>query len=246
MSDVRVGLCGFTMGAAEYPAHFPVVEVQQTFYDPPPRLTLARWRERAPADFEFTLKAWQLVTHAGTSPTYRRLKRAMTAEELSGAGGFRDTKAVRLGWEETLACAKILRATKIVFQCPASFRPTEENVANVRGFFRRIGPVPGLRFAWEPRGAWPETTVSEICEELVLTHVVDAVRARATTAGFAYFRVGAAGERRPYTDEQLTNLARYAAGFETAYVLFNHMPRVVDGKRFQHILATLRGKSIPL
>jgi uncharacterized protein YecE (DUF72 family) len=186
--------------------------------------------------FEFTLKAWQLVTHAETSPTYRRLKRALTAEELSGAGGFRDTKAVRLGWEETLACAKILRATKIVFQCPASFRPTDENVANLRGFFGRIAAGPGMRFLWEPRGNWPEATVRGICEELDLTHVVDAVRARTTTTGFAYFRVGAAGQRNAYTDGQLSGLARTAARFDTACVLFNHMPRVPDGRRFQSLL----------
>ena len=224
------------MSAAEYPEHFPVVEVQQTFYDPPPRLTVARWRERAPADFEFTLKAWQLVTHAPTLPTYRRLRRPLPAAELAGAGGFRDTPAVRRGWEETLACAKILRATKIVFQCPPSFQPTDENVANLRGFFRQAGEVPGVRFLWEPRGRWPDAIVRALCEELDLTHVVDAVRARATTTGFAYFRVGAAGERGVYSDAQLAELARTAAGFETAYVLFNHMPRVADATKFQRLL----------
>ena len=33
--DVRVGLCGFTIGAVEYARRYRVVEVQQTFYDPP-------------------------------------------------------------------------------------------------------------------------------------------------------------------------------------------------------------------
>jgi len=101
--DVRVGLCGFTIGAAEYARRFPLVEVQQTFYDPPPRLTLERWRLRTPPPFEFTLKAWQLVTHDGGLPTYRRMKRALTRGQLSEAGNFRDSETVRLGWKETLA-----------------------------------------------------------------------------------------------------------------------------------------------
>ena len=31
---VRVGLCGFTMSMKDYAQHFPVVEVQSTFYEP--------------------------------------------------------------------------------------------------------------------------------------------------------------------------------------------------------------------
>jgi hypothetical protein len=38
--DVRVGLCGFTVSMRGYGSSFPVVEVQQTFYDPPPDATL--------------------------------------------------------------------------------------------------------------------------------------------------------------------------------------------------------------
>jgi uncharacterized protein YecE (DUF72 family) len=57
-----------------------VVEVQQTFYEPPADTTIRRWRARAPAAFEFTLKAWQLITHEPSSPTFRRLKRPLTVE----------------------------------------------------------------------------------------------------------------------------------------------------------------------
>ena len=34
---MKLGMCGFTIGAAAYFKQFPVVEVQQTFYDPPDR-----------------------------------------------------------------------------------------------------------------------------------------------------------------------------------------------------------------
>ena len=68
-----LGMCGFTIGRASYFKQFNVVEVQQTFYDPPAAETLARWRAEAPADFQFAMKAWQVITHLGTSPTYRRL-----------------------------------------------------------------------------------------------------------------------------------------------------------------------------
>ena len=74
---MKLGMCGFTIGAAAYFKQFPVVEVQQTFYDPPPIGTLEKWRRQAPAGFEFTMKAWQVITHLGESPTYRRLRRPM-------------------------------------------------------------------------------------------------------------------------------------------------------------------------
>jgi uncharacterized protein YecE (DUF72 family) len=53
----------------EYVRRFPLVEVQHTFYEPPKESLLAQWREKAPTRFEFTIKAWQVVTHESGSPT---------------------------------------------------------------------------------------------------------------------------------------------------------------------------------
>ncbi len=68
---INVGLCGFTMSALRYPSYFRVVEVQQTFYQPPTANVITRWRTQMPASFEFTVKAWMLITHLAKSPTYR-------------------------------------------------------------------------------------------------------------------------------------------------------------------------------
>lgn len=86
---LRLGMCGFTIARGTYYKQFDVVEVQQTFYDPPPPLALARWRAHAPASFEFTMKAWQVITHFGTSRTYRRLRSPFSDNERAEAGGFR-------------------------------------------------------------------------------------------------------------------------------------------------------------
>src|SRR5215203_2623615 len=77
----KIGTCGFGMAQLEYARTFSCVEVQHTFYEPPRLTTLIRWREQMPADFEFTLKAWQLITHEARSPTYRRLKRQLSKTE---------------------------------------------------------------------------------------------------------------------------------------------------------------------
>ena len=47
----KLGMCGFTIGAEAYYRQFRVVEIQQTFYDPPQLGTLIRWRDTAPPDF---------------------------------------------------------------------------------------------------------------------------------------------------------------------------------------------------
>jgi uncharacterized protein YecE (DUF72 family) len=69
MRKIQVGCCGFAAAKAKYHKNFAVVEIQQTFYQPPQEKTAEKWRNEAPPDFEFTLKAWQLITHPPQSPT---------------------------------------------------------------------------------------------------------------------------------------------------------------------------------
>lgn len=239
MSHVRVGLCGFTVGAAAYVREFPVVEVQQTFYEPPQDATLVRWRRQAPPRFEFTLKAWQLVTHEASSPTYRRLRRPLSAAQRAETGGFRLTPVVLDAWERTLACARLLRATAVLLQCPRSFRPTAANVERMRAFFGEVPRPEGVRLLWEPRGGWPAELVRELCETLGLGHVVDPFVTATQTPERTYFRLhGISGARHVYSDDELRRLRSMLPGAsaEPAYVLFNNLPRVGDARRFRALL----------
>ena len=81
---MRIGLCGFTMAMEDYALHFPVVEVQHTFYEPPRNEVMQRWRAVTPPRLEYTMKVWQLVTHSASSPTYRRMKRPLAARRSAG------------------------------------------------------------------------------------------------------------------------------------------------------------------
>jgi uncharacterized protein YecE (DUF72 family) len=120
----KIGTCGFGVAQAEYARTFSCVEVQQTFYQPPGLTTLERWRREMPADFEFTLKAWQLITHEAKSPTYRRLKRKLSETEKAEAGRFRATEIVTEAWSATLAAALVLKAKTILFSArPVSNKP---------------------------------------------------------------------------------------------------------------------------
>jgi uncharacterized protein YecE (DUF72 family) len=231
---IKVGLCGFTIGAARYYKAFKVVEVQQTFYDPPPASTLERWRAEAPAGFEFTMKAWQVITHFGTSKTYRRLRSPFSDRARAEAGGFRINDTVLGAWASTLAAAHILRATAILFQCPPSFRPTSENTGAMRRFFAAIERPPSVRLLWEPRGPWPDDVVLSLCRDLDLVHAVDPFIRPSLTPQRTYWRLhGNKSHYASYTDDELRQLHAWIRPEVETYVMFNNIPRVGDAKRFR-------------
>ncbi len=233
---VKAGCCGFGSTQSEYTALFNVVEVQHTFYQPPQITTLERWRAAAPKNFEFTIKAWQIITHEARSPTYRRLKRPLTEEERAGCGSFRPSEIVREAWDVTRASAHALKAKRVLFQCPASFKQTPENLKRMREFFSTV-ERGRLRFYWEPRGAWADDVVRELCDELDLVHVVDPFAARTvTTARERYFRLhGRGGWRYQYETGELEELISMLPRGKTSYVFFNNVRMHEDAARFQEL-----------
>jgi len=138
-ADSFVGCCGWPEGKAKYFAHFPVVELQSTFYEPPSLALAEKWRALAPPEFQFCMKAWQVITHAPSSPTYRKLKSRFSPNEQELLGSFQPTEQVGLAWERTIAVARALRATIVILQCPKSFEPNSQNVRNLRQFLSALG-----------------------------------------------------------------------------------------------------------
>ena len=233
MPDARIGLCGFTMAFADYVREFGGVEVQQTFYQPPGDATLLRWRRSAPPRFEFTLKAWQLITHEASSPTYRRLRLPLGADERRDRGGLRSTPVVLAAWNRTLECTRLLRATAVLLQRPRSFRATPENTERMRAFLTTVERPDGVRILWEPRGPWPPELVRGLCRELDLVHVVDPLAGTTVTPERTYLRLhGVTGARHVHTDHELAAVAASLPSDGTAHVLFNNLPPIGDARRF--------------
>ena len=216
-----------------YVQRFPLVEVQHTFYEPPADALLARWRAEVPSRFEFTLKAWQLVTHESGSPTYRRVR---TPPPRGEVGAFRSTPPVLAAWARTLECAAVLRATAVLLQCPRSFRPTAENVARMRALLGKVERPPA-RLLWEPRGDWPVPLLTDLCRDLDLVHVVDPMQTETVTPEQTYYRLhGTSGMRHVHTDAELRDLRDRVRDRPSPYVLFNNLPRVGDAERFLQLL----------
>jgi uncharacterized protein YecE (DUF72 family) len=235
-NQTRVGTCGFGLAQADYARSFSCVEVQHTFYQPPQLKTLERWRTLMPADFEFVIKAWQLITHDARSPTYRRLKRQLSESEKIEAGYFRDSAIVKEAWETTLASAKALGSRTILFQCPGSFTQTAEHIANLKRFFRDLDRQD-LDLGWEPRGNWDTAVVKSICEDLRLWHVVDPFVEKTLTPKLSYFRLhGRNGWHYQYDESELEELASTVPKRTRSYVLFNNYKMTEDALRFCKLL----------
>ncbi|HEX2911151.1 MAG TPA: DUF72 domain-containing protein [Chloroflexia bacterium] len=235
---IKIGCCGFAAAQKRYAELFPVIEVQQTFYQPPQLPTLQRWRETFPADFEFTLKAWQLITHEGWSKTYSRLKISLTEQERREAGFFKATSIVHQGWETTYECAVALQAQLVLFQCPASFKPTKVNLERMRSFFSGIERGP-LKLLWEPRGDWPIQLVTALCQELNLIHAVDPFVQASVTPELTYYRLhGGEGYRHDYDDEELKKLITLIPAQGESYVMFNNINMLENARRFEELLKT--------
>lgn len=242
MSPPLVGCCGWPEARLRYFEHFPVVEVQETFYHLPSVALAGKWRSAAPAGFRFTIKAWQLITHPPTSPTYRRLKKPLPEHLRDAYGCFRDTPQVWEAWEQTAAVGRALRVEAVVFQCPASFRPSPANIANLEAFFARPRPE-GWLLVWEPRGEWPAGVIRAICRKFDLVHCVDPFQAAPLHGRAIYLRLhGRAGYNYRYSDAELEELAlkleRWRQGERRpAYVMFNNVYMKEDALRFSRLVA---------
>jgi uncharacterized protein YecE (DUF72 family) len=234
-NQIRIGTCGFRINKHEYSDLLKCVEVQHTFYQPPQIKTLEKWRSEMPKDFEFTLKAWQLITHEATSPTYKRLKKKLSEKESEEVGYFKPTEIVAEALATTLACAEALKARTILFQCPAKFCQTPENVKNLRRFFKKVTRGE-LNFAWEARGPWDDKVVQKICDDLDLWHVVDPFVKRTVTPDRCYYRLhGIGGWRYRYEDVELEELLSLLPEEKLSYVFFNNNAMTEDAMRFQKL-----------
>lgn len=244
--QIQVGCCGFRCAQRKYFEAFRCVEIDSTFYNLPKRETAARWRKAAPPEFQFAMKAWQVITHRADSPTYKRTR--LDPRDRPHCGGFEWNPTTRWAWDETIAVAKELKAALVLFQCPASFRASNENIANLRRFFERA-KRGRFQIGWEPRGTWDAKLVAGLCAELDLIHVVDPFQALPARRGpMRYFRLhGLTGTNHRFTDEELRRLLGFCREEKTpVYCFFNNAAMVNDARRFARLVqeTSLRTASI--
>lgn len=239
---IKVGCCGFPVKREIYYQIFPVVEIQQTFYQLPKIGTGKRWKEEAPPDFEFTMKAWQLITHEPSSPTYRRLRIVIPEEKKKNHGFFKGTEEVDEAWLRTAEFAKALGAKKILFQSPGSFHPSNEHIKNLRQFFKKI-ERDSFTFIWEPRGKWESKEVERLCMELDILPCLDPYVSPLTGRDLLYIRLhGRTGYRYTYSEEDMLEFLEKAKPYREAYLMFNNVSMYDDAHRLKKLTVEVSEK----
>jgi len=235
--SIKIGCCGFQEARSKYYDEFRLVEIQQTFYQPPPVGTAFKWRSQAPADFEFSIKAWQLITHEGGNSSYRNLREKLSARALASCGHFKPTRMVFDAWRRTEAIAEALNARIIIFQTSKSFRPTHINIKNVRNFFRRINRRKYL-FVWEPNSKWPIETIQELCQELNLIYTAEPYNENAQNFGpIRYYRLrGKSGFRSRYEKADFEKFIQMDLNSTPCYFVFNNASMLFDARNFLNLV----------
>lgn len=233
---VRIGTCGFAEAQDVIFSDFSILEVQKTFYQPPQVKTAERWRRKAPDDFVFTVKAWQLITHESSSPTYRRLRESLSDEERSQCGSFRWNETTRDAWARVQKIADALEAKAVLFQTPKSFQPTSENLSNLRTFLTNADRG-NRRMIFEPRGeAWTDEIVRNLATQLDLVHGVDPFLRPPVMSGLHYYRLHGRPEYAysySYTAEDFDDLDDRIPVDEPVWIFFNNRTMADDARTLQ-------------
>ncbi|MEM2025558.1 MAG: DUF72 domain-containing protein, partial [Desulfurococcaceae archaeon] len=227
---------------------FGLIELQSTFYRLPMVATAEKWRHEAPHHFIFTMKAWQVVTHPPTSPTWRRSGVKVSRREHERYGSLKPTDENFSAWEKTVEVAKALNCRVIVLQMSPSFVKNEENIFNAKSFLKGVERPQSMDVGIELRHeSWDLKTVSSLCEELDLLHIVDPFKQEParTTSRKIYYRLHGLG-KKPYVydysmDELMKLYECWVKPFEEekdVYVLFNNTSMAADALDFMKIAFT--------
>jgi uncharacterized protein YecE (DUF72 family) len=233
---IKVGCCGFPVKRETYYQTLSVVEIQPTFYQLPRIETGERWKEEVPQNFEFTMKAWQLITHEPSSPTYRRLRMDIPEKKKKNYGFFKATEEVEEAWQKTEEFARAVGAEKIIFQSPASFSPSESSTKNLRQFFEKRKPNSFI-FIWEPRGQWERLEAERLCTELGVIPCLDPFEGKRIKGELLYARLhGRKGYRYSYSETEMGELMEKGKFYPRAYFMFNNVSMYEDAQRLKILL----------
>lgn len=236
--DVKIGCCGFGQyKRPDYYQRLGTVEYQQSFLNPPGNAVCVRLRQQAPRDFDFVVKAWQLITHDAASPGYRRMTKPLRGP-AADCGSFQDTDEVARGWQATKKIADLLDARVILYETPAGFTPTARNRQNMTAFFEQV-PSDGWTHVWEPQGVWSDHEVQGVCDQLGLVASWDPLAVEAMPPGpVAYLKIRNMGSPHPISDSELYWLAQGLEDYDSAHVIFNTSRMFTDARKLVEILSS--------
>ena len=130
-----------------YATHFPLVEVDSTYYFPPSEKNSLLWIERTPPTFTFNIKAYSLLTNHPTRPEslYGDIKAALPPDMLEKRFLYRDAlpdEAVEEVWQRFHDALMPLHSAgklgAVLFQFPQWFTISRKNKAYIEECAERL------------------------------------------------------------------------------------------------------------
>ena len=110
----------------EYSSHFPVVEVDASFYAVQPARNMSKWVNETPENFRFVVKAYQGMTGHQRSNFPFKSKAQMFQAFKDSLAPFLETKKLAM----------------VLFQFPPWFDCKKENVTYLRYYKQMMGDIP--------------------------------------------------------------------------------------------------------
>ena len=169
-----------------YSRIFHFVEVNYTFYKYPDTRMVEHWRRTVPADFTFTVRCHQDLTH-GIS--------------------FKPVQEAYAVFSQMIGVCRILRAPLLHLETPARYVFNEQKIQEAREFFANVD-LKRVRLAWEIRGKVTEEMV-KLMQDFGIVHSVDLSRETpAFKSDVVYTRLFGKGKHNIYqfTDEELEEI----------------------------------------
>lgn len=243
--EIKVGCCGFPISKNKYFENLNLVEIQQTFYELIDEEDLKKWRKDAPSNFEFTIKAFQGLTHTTKSFTWKRsgLKESEIKKLEKYVGNLKVNKVTLEFWEKMLKYAKILNSKIILLQLPSSFNDSKENIEQTKEFLKNV-ETKEIKIALELRG-WKLENKRKIFEEFNVIDVVDInIDIPTKVENILYTRLHGKYEKNriiynyEYTQKELLNIKNKLIKLNAKenYVLFNNSYMFKNALEFLKIL----------
>ena len=218
MPESLVGAGGwgyFAGGLDVYAQAFHFVEVNATFYRRIPDAMARRWRSRVPADFVFSVKAHQEVTHRDN---------------------LRASKEARESFAASVRTAGILRAPFLILETPASLAFEQAQLDGLRDLSAMVDGRTriGLEARAYRQGSLPADVRRAMQREGILD-VVDVSQMNPRVADESvYTRLFGPGQHNVYEfdDEELRSIDRAGQGAVRAAFTFHGVRMYKDAARF--------------
>ncbi len=192
MSRLLIGLPALEGKIEKYASRWGMVEVTPLDTALPSPAKLAKWRERVPPAFAFSVV----------------LPRAL------GSLGHLDEAALAT----SLEAARVLQASCIVLRTPASVRPTARHRDRVAALAERL-PRDGHTLVWHASGMWEPEDYLATAARAGLLPVFDAAQEPVAPGPVVYTRIQAIGHASELGQQRIAMAARALAGRRVAYVV---------------------------